>query len=92
MGEVKFSSYMVHHLTSPIVSEHFWTGFSQLLDMKKGTHSPGHLIFLFGFLLLGVCKRHHYHEKVQNVIELCGRIIRAAVCYHRNACQYLVRN
>jgi hypothetical protein len=45
----------------------------------RGTHSQTTSFsrFFFGFLLLGVCKRH-YHERVQNVNELHDKIIRAA--------------
>jgi len=48
-----------------------------------GTHSlvPSVSIFDFsGFFLLGVCKDSVHCEDVQNVNELCERIVRAAEC------------
>jgi hypothetical protein len=56
----QFSSQMMHHLTSPIMSMPMWRGGFLIVGQEKGNPLPDTSFPRFdssGFFILGVCKR-----------------------------------
>jgi hypothetical protein len=74
----------VHHLIFPIVFVPFWTGSFLIFGKEEGNSFPGPshspdltlLASYSGEFVKGIV----YIEKVQNMNELHGKIIRAAEC------------